>query len=81
MAKIRAAAQPPASKTVKLSIPVPVEVHARLCATAALQQRDRSEVAAEILERGLRHVVIQTRGGDADPDEQSGKPALRVGNL
>lgn len=51
---------------VRLSVPVPVEVHAKLAALAILRGLDRSELAASFLEASLRGVVIQERGG-GDP--------------
>lgn len=81
MARTSKSVQPSASKTVKLSIPISVADHARLCALAALQTRDRSIVAAEILASGLRHVVIQTRGAGDDGEEGEGRPAPKIANL
>lgn len=63
----RAAVRPSPSVTVKLSVPLGVEDHAKLCATAALQQRDRSAVAAEILADALRGIVIIDKRRSSDP--------------
>ena len=69
---------------VRLSVPVDVGTHAKLCAIAALRQIDRSELAAGFIVAALRGVVISERGdaaGDADDDGEKGKPAPRIANL
>jgi hypothetical protein len=64
----RAAARPSPSAIVKTSVPLDVETHARLCAAAALQQRDRSALAAEILTDALRGMcTIIDKRKTADP--------------
>ena len=63
----RAAARPPVNAVVKTSVPLDVETHARLCAAAALQQRDRSALAAEILSEALRGIVIIDKRRSGDP--------------
>jgi hypothetical protein len=54
----RAAVRPSPNAIVRTSVPLDVETHAKLCATAALQQRDRSAVAAEFITEALRGLVI-----------------------
>lgn len=48
----------PVRPPVRLSVPVDVRTHARLCAVAALRGVDRSTIAFEILRDGLKDVVV-----------------------
>ena len=56
-ARRRTAARPSPTVPVRISVPLDAEDHAKLCAAAALQQRDRSALAAEILRDGLKGLV------------------------
>jgi hypothetical protein len=61
------AARPP----IRLSVPVDVPTHAKLCALAALRGVDRSELAAGFIVAGLRHVVITERGDAGREGEEA----------
>lgn len=63
--KRRTAATQP-RKTVKASIVLDVQTHARLAAAAALRGMDRSALAAEFITEGLKGLVIVNRGKFAD---------------
>lgn len=70
--KERKDAAQPARAPVRLSVPVSVEVHAKIAALAILRGLERSELAASFLEAAVRGCVIQERGGgdsigSADP--------------
>ncbi len=65
----KASANPPTSAIVRISVPIGVGDHAKLCAAAALQQRDRSALAAEILSRALRGIAIVDRRKPSDTSE------------
>lgn len=69
----RAAASTLPSAIVRVSVPLDAGTHARLCAAAALEQRDRSALAAEILTTALRGMVtiIDKRRGDGPASSDS----------
>lgn len=71
--RTRAAASTPPSAVVRVSVPLDAGTHARLCAAAALEQRDRSALAAEILTTALRGMVtiIDKRKGDGPASSDS----------
>jgi hypothetical protein len=50
-------------KTVRLSVPLDRHTHAKLVAKAAIAGKDRSELAAAILKKGLVRVTV------TDPDK------------
>lgn len=61
----------PQSRSVKCSVPLRVEVHAKLAAAAALRGMPAGALAAEFIEGQLRYMVIVDRRkspADADPD-------------
>jgi hypothetical protein len=62
-------AQVPARDVVKLSVPLPVADHAKLCWVAATRRVDRSALASEILRRGLKAIVMK------DQSEEPGESA------
>jgi hypothetical protein len=45
--------------TVRVSVPIDRHTHAKLVARAALAGKDRAVVAAELLKKGLRGVIVQ----------------------
>ena len=62
----RGAAAPPVSKTVKASLTVDVDLHARWAAAAALRGMDRNAFAVECLRDGLKGIVVIDRKRSAD---------------
>ncbi len=59
--------------SVEVDVPLPASDWARLCALAASRQVGRGELAAYLLGRALRHVVIVERGTEPeDSPETSG---------
>ena len=71
-----AKAKTPLGPIVRISVPLDSRNHARLCALAALRSVERSAVAAEILKRGLKDVVVIDPASRDDPgkskDRQGG---------
>ena len=67
----RKAAVPPSGKTVKASILVGVELHARWAAAAALRGMDRSAFAVEAITEACRGLVLIDR---RKSDGRSGVP-------
>lgn len=62
------------SKTVKVSVPLGVRDHARLCGVAALRGMTVSAFAAEAIREALRGVTLIDRHGkgeSADRDDSS----------
>ena len=67
---------------VRLSVPLPVEAHARLCGVAALRQIDRSALAAEFVLRGLRGSrIIEPTGQESSAESEPAKPEKQNGRL
>jgi hypothetical protein len=68
-------------KTVRLSVPIPVSDHARLCGLAALRQVDRASLAARFIHIGLRGVIVRGPDSkDAETDETvESEPTLAAG--
>jgi len=71
----------PGPKTVRLSVPIPVGDHARLCGLAALRQVDRASLAARFIHIGLRGVVLKgPENRDSETDETvESEPTLAAG--
>ena len=67
----RRSADAEASKTVKLSIPIGVRDHARLCGVAALRGVTISTFAADAIRTALRGVTLIDRHGSADPADRA----------
>jgi hypothetical protein len=67
----RTSASAAPQKTVKTSVPLDVETHAKLCGLAALKGVDRSAMAAEFIRVGLRGVVLFDKRGGSDHVEDS----------
>ena len=68
-----AKAKTPLGPVVRVSVPLDSRNHARLCALAALRSVERSAVAAEILKRGLKDVVV------IDPASKTIPARVRIG--
>jgi len=67
---------------VRLSVPLPVEAHARLCGVAALRQVDRSALAAEFILRGLRGSrIIEPTGQEPPVESEPTVPVKANGRL
>jgi hypothetical protein len=69
----RKSAAPPSRKTVKASLSVGVDLHARWAAAAALRGMDRNAFAVEALESALKGLVIVSRGNFAGAVDPSGE--------
>ena len=63
----RRSAGPPAHRTVKTSLIVGVDLHARWAAAAALRGMDRNAYAVEVLAESLKGLVIMDRRKSAGP--------------
>jgi hypothetical protein len=59
---------------VRLSVPIDVATHAKLCGLAALRQVDRSQIAANLIKAGLANVIV--RAGQEDEPKTSELPEL-----
>ena len=66
--RARKAAKPQLSRTVKASIPVPLDLHIRWGACAAMAGKDRAAFAVEILEEATRWLVLSDRRKAAGQD-------------
>lgn len=66
---MRRSARTQVNQFVRMSVAVPVDVHARLCALAALRQVDRSTLAASFIRAGLRGVQIHAPAESAEPEQ------------
>jgi hypothetical protein len=73
----RAPAVAPARKTVKSSVIVDVDLHARWSAAASLRGLDRNAFAVEAIRSATKHIIIidrsRTRADDGDssaPDDR-----------
>ena len=78
-----AKAKTPSGPIVRISVPLDSRNHARLCALAALRSVERSAVAAEILKRGLKDVVVIDPASKVDPPGKirigkAGQATLRI---
>lgn len=62
-----------AARTVKCTVLLRVETHARLAAAAALRGCDRSTFAAECIETGLKGVIVIDKRKPADHADLSGE--------
>lgn len=60
-------------RTVKTSVPLDVETHAKLCGLAALRSVDRSALAAEFVREGLKGVVLFDKRGGSDHVDSSNR--------
>jgi hypothetical protein len=68
---MRKPAATPTRDHVKLSVPLPISDHAKLCWVAATRRCDRSQVAAEILRRGLKLIAMKDTSGSDEPEGSS----------
>lgn len=72
--KRRKTADPPQQRTVKASLTVGVDLHARWAAAAALRGMDRNAFAVAALTEALRGIHIIDRrakpDGDVDPSSE-----------
>jgi hypothetical protein len=71
----RKSAAPPSGKTVKASVLVGVELHARWSAAAALRGIDRSAFAAEAIAEACRGIIVVDRRKAADRVKTDDRPS------
>jgi hypothetical protein len=71
-----AAAITPVRTSVKTSVPLDVETHAKLCGLAALKGEDRSTLAAEFIREGLRGVILFDKRKGSDHTNSSDRTTL-----
>lgn len=60
----RKPASEPVPPSVKTSVPLPVETHAKLAWWAAATGQERGAIAARLIADGVRHIVVSERGKD-----------------
>ncbi len=72
----RKSAVPQASKTVKASLSVDVDLHARWAAAAALRSMDRNAFAVEALTTALKGIHIIDRRKSSDRPDTSDRSVL-----
>jgi hypothetical protein len=75
----RKSAVPPAGKSVKASLLVDVELHARWAAAAALRGMDRNAFAVEALTAALKGIHIIDRRKQSGPVDLSHRRAEGIG--
>jgi hypothetical protein len=74
----RTAASAAPLPSVKTSVPLDVETHAKLCGLAALRSVDRSALAAEFIRNGLRGVVLFDKRKGSDHTDTSDRQVLAL---
>jgi hypothetical protein len=62
--------------SVKTSVPLDVETHAKLCGLAALKGVDRSALAARFIKDGLRGVILIDKRKGSDHTDTSDRQIL-----
>ena len=67
----RKSADAEVSRTVKVSVPLDVRNHARLCGVAALRGMTVSAFAAEAIKTALRGVTLIDRHGSGDTADRA----------
>ena len=75
----RKPAVPPSGKSVKASILVDVELHARWAAAAALRGMDRSAFAVEALKEACKGIIVVDRRRTADRARADDRPSMALG--
>ena len=75
----RRSAAPPSGKTVKASILVGVELHARWSAAAALAGKDRSAFAVEALTEACKGIIVVDRRKSSDRARDDDRQDLASG--